>query len=192
MLSLFLRGKECHISIDSFSNVYEVLETREVADNFVYFLSNAMNSCKKSEIKEVVFASGPASFTSVRIINSIVKGLYISDKKIKFVGVSSFLSYLYIARNISKAGILAVPTMRGDFFISEYNDSRLSETRIKNLDELNKHEAPIFFDNDSIFNETNMAVVQIQLLDSDIPAKNKSYISDSLDPEYGFTPSFKF
>lgn len=192
MLSLFLRGKECHISIAGFSKVCALSETREVADNFVWFLAETIKNAGSPLVKKVVFAAGPSSFTSVRVVNSVVKGLYIADRNIRFLGVSTFLPYLYLVSKISKSGVVAIPTMRGDFFTARFKDGALLDSTIETIQELDAGNIDIYYDNNEIFEKVNLATIQVELLGSEIARKNKLFISSSLNPFYGYCPKFKF
>lgn len=191
ILSLFLRGKEFFISTESFSEVYTVLETRELADNIVDFLSVFLKKQSNQEIEKVVFSSGPGSFTSVRVLNSIVRGLYVAYPKIDFTSVSSFLPYFYSIYRTNSEGIIAVPTMRGDFFVSKFINQTLLETKVCSSEEINKYGCKIYYDNDEAFNCLNLAKLQIELLNSNIAEFNSSLISNSLDVDYGYCPEFK-
>ena len=192
ILSFFLRGKEFHVTTFEFSKVYEVAETREIADNIVYFLADAIEMSGNDEINTVIFPAGPGSFTTTRIINSMAKGLYVVNPSTKFISVSSFLTLLSIARNSSDVGALAIPTMRGDYFTTCYSDCMLQASKIESTEEINNYANNVYFDNDPIFSNINLAEAQHTVLSSNLVEKNKIFVSNSLEAVYGFCPIYKF
>ncbi|MDR3030995.1 MAG: hypothetical protein LBU35_01255 [Holosporales bacterium] len=189
ILSFFLRLKECHIYTNTFSKIYKITETREVADNILCFIQEAIENNENRDIEKLIFSSGPGSFTSVRIVNSIAKGLYIVNKATKFISVSSFLTYLYSLS--TGEGLIAIPTMRGDFFVAEYYDNILKEFEILSIEDIGKYRKNTIFEFDEAFNSQNLARNQFKVLSSELAVKNKSLVSDLLHVSYGFTPEYK-
>lgn len=190
-ISLFIKNKEFHVFGENFENVYGVNESRELADNLPVFLKDAISKDGNSDFETVIYSAGPASFTTVRIINSLLKGLLVARPALKFVGVSNFLTYMVIASKVSSRGILAIPTMRGDYFTSEYNDEKLQNPKILGLQNIEKHEGKVFFDEDTIYNDINLSKVQKSMLNSNFAVENSGCIKKSLEIDYGFTPEYK-
>ena len=186
ILSLFLRNKEFHVSCGEFEHIYKVTESREMADNVPAFLKETMDHIDFSKCSKVIFSSGPASFTTARIMNSLVKGLKISAPNLDFLGISNFLTYLYIASQHNSEGSIALPTMRGDYFYAAFSEKKLSDIEI--FSDLNQN---TILDSNEIFDNINMSTIQEKLSDDNIVKMNPNYIQNSLDINYGFTPEYK-
>jgi tRNA A37 threonylcarbamoyladenosine modification protein TsaB len=193
ILSYFVRGKEIHISTDGIASVYELSEPRELADKAVVFIKDATAKCSDKNIKKVVYSSGPASFTTLRIINSIAKGMFIAKPSIEFVGISNFLTYVSAAMTkLNANGLVAIPTMRGDYFTCEYLCDTLQNQQIQDMRSISKYSGHVLFDNDLIFDNINLALVQESVADSDLGRNNPTYVTQSIKTEYGFSPKYKF
>lgn len=186
ILSIFIRGKEFYVYTNTgISQIFTVSESRYLADNVVSFLASVL---KNDKLKKVIYSAGPGSFTTVRIINSILKGLYISDSSIEFIGVSNFLTYLSVVSKISNEGTIAIPTMRGDYFTCTYNEQILREQNIQNI---NEYSSNIYEDNNKVFENVNLAKIQNDILNSEFSPLNKKYIYSKIEINYGFTPEYK-
>jgi tRNA A37 threonylcarbamoyladenosine modification protein TsaB len=195
-LSYFLRGNEFHVATGGFSNIYRVLENRAMADNVASFINDALAKSSNEPIKTVIFQSGPASFTSRRIINSVAKGLAIFDKNIDFIGISSFLTYFSIASKVATQGIICIPTMRGDYFACEYDSKTIKKSKILDVASIAKCSISVYFEENLIFGGGNLA--EIQKMASDLMlAKSDSILIDNchvrrgiLNIDYGYTPEY--
>ena len=186
ILSLFIRNKEFHVAYGEFAHIYKVNESREMADSVPMLLKEVLDSVAFDECDDVLYSSGPASFTTARIMTSLVKGIAISQPALKFTGISNFLTYLYIALQTKSSGLLAIPTMRGDYFATAYQDDVLEDEII--MSELPKHAV---LDNDQMFELANFASVQINIINTNIAIINKKYTQNTLDINYGFTPEYR-
>ena len=186
ILSLFIRNKEFHVAYGDFAHIYKVTESREMADSVPVFLKEVLDFVAFEECDTVLYSSGPASFTTARIMTSLIKGFAISRADLKFIGISNFLTYLYIASQTKSSGLLAIPTMRGDYFASTYKDDALDDVKL-----LNDLPTVALLDNSQIFEPANLASVQINIINTNIAIINKEYIQNTLDINYGFTPEYR-
>jgi tRNA A37 threonylcarbamoyladenosine modification protein TsaB len=193
-ISIFIRGKEIHISTTEFEKVYSVEENRHLADRSPVFLKDAIMNNADKNIEGIIYSSWPHTFTTSRIITSIVKGMVICDNNIEITGVSSFLVYLALisANTHGGDGIISIPTMRGDYFTCEYHDNKLDEMKISSIHDLENTSLPIYYETDFIFKGQNLASIQKQILNSTISHVNLTYISDKLDIHYSYTPIYKY
>ncbi|MDR0632217.1 MAG: tRNA (adenosine(37)-N6)-threonylcarbamoyltransferase complex dimerization subunit type 1 TsaB [Holosporaceae bacterium] len=89
--------KRCSIAISYEDNLYEVNENVDAAANLVWLVDNLVKS-KNVDLKKIegiVVASGPGSFTGIRVAQSFAKGLALS---LKLPAVS--LSYFDVIESI--------------------------------------------------------------------------------------------
>lgn len=186
-LSLFIRNQEFHVCFGDVSRIYEPASARNLADSMPVFLADFLENVDFSLCRKVIFSSGPASFTASRIMNSVVKGLAVFRPDLEFFGISNFLTYMYIASRSRPDGCIAIPTMRGDYFCVEYCDGRLGSIKVADtLFQL------VILDNNEIFENINLANIQHAVIDSEVFKLNPSFMSRSLDIDYGFTPEYKY
>jgi tRNA A37 threonylcarbamoyladenosine modification protein TsaB len=167
--------------------VYEVAERRMMADHVVFFINDAIQKSAGDGIKTLIYQSGPTSFTTHRIINSIVKGFIIANRKLELIAVSSFLTYFLIASKEASNGLLCIPTMRGDHFTCEYKGSVFSAIKVQGDHQITTAASQIFFEDSSIFNGINLASHQINTMTSKNVDTNKI-------PEinYGHTLEYRY
>ena len=191
ILSLFINNGYCHIYTHENSYIYKLSQLNKMADKVPMYIKNSLPNYKLSKI---VYSAGPLSFTTLRVINSIIKGIKIVNKNIKFVGVSNFLTYLSLIETNNIKGLIAIPTYRGDYFVCTYDSNKkLSEISICNLDYFNNVACKLVLTNDisSIFPNMNLAQQQFKILYNDISIINKEFISNSTEIIYNITPIFK-
>jgi tRNA A37 threonylcarbamoyladenosine modification protein TsaB len=189
IISYFLRNKQFHIAAPDYTYIYEVSKTQDLADNIVVFLQDALEKSSDAPIDTLIFQAGPMSFTSHRIVNSIAKGFCIVDKKIKFIAVSSFFTYFLITSQKTQKGTICIPTMRGDYFTQKYNNFNFDEVKIQNLTGC---EEPIYIEQDLIFNNKNLAEIQIMTLNIKINNINRFITHKILNVNYGYTPEYNY
>ncbi|MDR0640559.1 MAG: hypothetical protein LBF65_02410 [Holosporales bacterium] len=185
-LSYFIRGKEFHVEHGDVSEIREASQTHELADKIIKFLSN-LSGVK--DIKKVILQSGPASFTTLRSIYSIVKGISVTNKDIEIVTVPSFLTYLSIASRYSNSGLLAIPTMRGDFFTCRYVNNMLDKMIIRHIGNTEDH---LYTENNTIFNSINLASRQKELIDTELFPRNTFRITDNAEIIYEDSTIYKY
>ncbi|MBR1944546.1 MAG: hypothetical protein IJ848_03715 [Alphaproteobacteria bacterium] len=152
------------------------------------------NSLPKYKLKKIIYSSGPLSFTTLRVINSIIKGIKIVNKEVEFVGVSNFLTYLSLIEPNNTEGLIAIPTYRGDYFTCTYDSKRkLSDISICNLENFNNVANKLLLTNDIsvLFKNRNLAQQQFKILYNDISFINKKFIKFSTEVIYNITPIFK-
>ena len=204
--SFFVYNNNQKSSVHVFSTeknmIFEVSEPRKIADNIALFIENTLPS---TPIDEVIFSTGPSSFTTTRVINSVIKGMKIVNPSTKFIGVSTFLTYLSIINKPN--GLIALPTFRGDYFTSEFNNYILSDIEIHDLEYVKKYNSILdtcilntcILDTNildtSILNVYNYNLAKQQFitshLDDNSIANNTKFISNELDIGYQITPVFR-
>lgn len=192
-ISLFLKGKEFHITCGKIENIYVENETSNLADNVPLFISDIISKTDINNLENLVYSSGPSSFTSIRIINSIVKAFAISFPKVKFLGLSHFLTYLYVLNDAYSRGVIAIPTMRGDYFTTLFNNKKLNNINIEKIPfKYSQLNDPVIFESSNILPNINMAKAQLLLLNTDFVAFNPRFINTALSINYGFTPEYSY
>lgn len=162
-----------------------------MADKVPMYIKNSLPNYKLSK---VIYSAGPLSFTTLRVINSIIKGIKIVNKDIEFIGVSNFLTYLSLIETNNTEGLIAIPTYRGDYFVCTYDAyKKLSKISICNLDYFNNVVCKLILTNDIsiLFKNMNLAQQQFKILYNDISIINKDFINNSTEIIYNITPIFK-
>ncbi len=185
ILSIFIRDKEFHISTEAYGEVHKVTETRGMADKIPALFSEFLNKIEFNIIDTIVYSTGSASFTTTRIVNSLVKGIKVARPDIKFIGVSNFLTYIQVLKYTRPSGTIAIPTMRGDYYICEYVRGKIAKTYIS--EELYKEtimDSAIGLDN------VNLASLQIKAIHSELVDNNDKYIINNLETKYTYNPEY--
>ena len=182
VFSFFLNNEYCYVYTYEASYIYHVSELQKIADKVPMFIENSLPN---TEISKVLYSAGPLSFTTTRIVNSVIKGMKIVNSNIEFIGISNFLTYLSIIGNDN--GIIAIPTYRGDYFISSYRDYKLSDISIDTIE--NKKSGNIY--SDDMFKTSQLAQQQFLVLNTNIEKVNRKFITYSTDILYNITPIFK-
>lgn len=177
ILSIFLHGKQFHIASDTQMKIYHIDNQYTISDCIVPFIHDFLKN-ESNNIETVFFPSGPSSFTSIRIINAIVKGLCISNQNIKHIGISNFLTYIY-TKNLP-SGRVSIPTFRGDFFVADYTNWKITRDYLADCSEMLD------------FDGHNLAFNQIHVINSTVGIQNQAFVTNSFDINYGFTPTFRF
>ena len=185
ILSLFIRNKEFHLSGGSFEQLSRIEETRGMADKVPELFKTFINQINFSEIDTVLYSSGPASFTTARIMNSMLKGIKIVRPDIEFVGISHFVTYLSIIAKQHEQGTIAIPTMRGDYFTCRFVDSKLEEMNIST-----KLSNDVILSNNEILANMNLAKQQYSISNTDILKRNMDFVTHDLEIDYGITPKY--
>ncbi len=185
-VSIFLKGKEFHVVYGNLEDIYIETETRNLADNIPLFISKYL----VDNLENLIYSSGPCSFTAIRIINSIVKAFFIFFLTAKYWGISHFLTYLKVLSEIYSKGTIAIPTMRGDYFTSQFNNNKLENINIKNLQLQNN--GLVFIENSNLFSNINLAKTQMDLLNTPFALLNSHFIDTDLKINYGFTPEYSY
>lgn len=185
ILSLFIRNKEFHIYSDNFEQVCRVEETRGMADKIPICFKKFISQINFRGVDTILHSSGPASFTTARIMNSMLKGIKVTCPSMKFIGISNFITYLSILLPKSEQGAIAIPTMRGDYFVCTYLDNKLSEMKLEVAPK-----AGIIYSNDKIFNNINLALQQYNIYNRDILSNNSNFVTYDLSINYGITPEY--
>ncbi len=113
-------------------------------DNCITFLS----------ISLLVIGCGPGSFTSIRVLISAAKGIYLSNKHIKILGINSLAGLAMSALNEAKIRnfeyiIASVDTKRNDQFlqlfkINNCNERLLPISAINNIKPVKLEKFPVY------------------------------------------------
>ncbi len=191
IFSFFINNEFCYIYTNDNSYTYKLSQLNKMADKVTMYIKNSLPNYK---LEKIIYSAGPLSFTTLRVINSIIKGIKIVNNNTEFIGVSNFLTYLSIIANNNNEGLIAIPTYRGDYFICTYDVyNKLSEVSISNLDYFNNvvYKTILTSDISNLFKNINLAQQQFKILYSNISIINKKFINYSTDVIYNITPTFK-
>lgn len=186
ILSLFIRDKEFHLSCNGFEQLCKIAETRGMADKVPEIFRTFIKQINFSEIDTILYSSGPASFTTARIMNSMLKGIKVVHPGMKFVGISHFVTYLSIIMKQHTQGAIAIPTMRGDYFICRFVGSQLDKMHISN--EISNDD--VITSNSLLLSNINLATQQYCINNGDIFKRNMDFITYILEIDYGITPEY--
>ena len=191
VFSFFINSEYCHVYTSEKSYIYKLSQLNKMADKVPMYIKNSLNNYK---VTKIIYSSGPLSFTTLRVINSIIKGIKIVNKNIEFIGVSNFLTYLSLTEKNNTEGLIAIPTYRGDYFICTYDfNKKLSDISISSLENFNNVANKLLLTNDisSLFKNMNLAQQQFKILYNNISFINKEFINTSTEVIYNITPIFK-
>ncbi len=186
ILSLFIRNKEFYLSSNGFEQFCKIDAPRGLADKVPDVFKTFIGQINFSEIDTILYSSGPASFTTARIMNSMLKGIKVARPDMRFVGISHFVTYLSIVMKQHEQGTIAIPTMRGDYFMCRFVGSQLEKMYISN-EVLNDN---VISSNSPILTNINLATQQYCVSNIDILKRNTSFITYDLEIEYGITPEY--
>ena len=182
MLSFFIISNCCHVYSENKLRIHKIAEPHRIADLIPLFLSTELQS-----IDKVVFPLGPLSFTTVRIVSSIVKALNIVYPNAKFIGVSNFLTFFYAVRK--NCDVIAINSYRGDFHYRSVTNDTFSEQAVGVADEIRQAYKNPLFDTDLLSSDTNLAFAQYASLYAG--CTNEELIRETTDIEYAFTPIYR-
>jgi tRNA A37 threonylcarbamoyladenosine modification protein TsaB len=186
MLAIFLNGKKCYAATRQTEKTIECGSVRTVSDVLVPMLSEFHEI---SEVNRVIFPVGPGSFTSIRVVLSVIKGFSIAGaSRISLSPVSSFLPFFLALPESVKTGTLAISTGRGDYFCSRF-DAFIIENQFSIISSISEIE-DIFLDSDEIFSNVNLAGVMLRNIDSPRAIANTRNATSLDEPVYGFSPDY--
>ena len=191
VFSFFINNEYCHIYTNEKSHIYKLSQLNKMADKVPMYIKNSL---PKYKLSKIIYSAGPLSFTTLRVINSIIKGIKIVNKDIEFIGVSNFLTYLSLIQTNNDEGLIAIPTYRGDYFTCTYDSNKkLSDILICNLEYFNNVAYKLILTNDIsiLFKNMNLAQQQFKILYNNISVINNKFISNSTEIIYNITPVFK-
>lgn len=162
--------------------VYKVYEQHKIADLTPLFLGNEFYNLDK-----VIFPLEPLSFTTVRVVNSVVKALKIVYPTTRFIGVSNFLTYFHVVNGSCDA--IAINSYRGDFYYRSIANGKFSKQAVATMDELKHKYKKTIFDVDLLQADTNLAFVQYSALYNS--HATKEFIHEGIEVEYTYTPHYR-
>ncbi|MDR1609705.1 MAG: hypothetical protein LBR78_02535 [Holosporales bacterium] len=160
-LSYFLRGNELHILAGEISKIYHIENANDIADVTPALIYNTIVQNQSQDVRKIIYPIGPGSFTATRTISSIATGFSIANPTIEIIGVSSFLAYVSVASKTSLHYAIAIPTMRGDFFIYETSKGSLGDYKIASAANITQRNLAVFYPASEIFTNINLAATQI-------------------------------
>ncbi len=192
MLSFFLCHNCCHIFSPYISRMHVLADAYKIADIAPLLLSDEI---RKTNIIEVVYSAGVLTFTTQRIVTSIVKALNVVHPKARFISVSNFLTYFYIKKSCDA---IVINSYCGNFFYREVIDGKLSEQSSDLLETLKSKYKNIVMDSDILNNDTNLAYMQYVALCNyfngeipDVINDEKGLIKETIEIEYSSTPLYR-
>jgi tRNA A37 threonylcarbamoyladenosine modification protein TsaB len=180
MLSIFVNGHKYFVSSEKYAEEILGLE------NVVSVIQKIMS---KNENK-VVFSAGPDTFTSMRVIGSIVKGISLCAPQMTFLSISNFLTLFSLVPNDIDSGTIAIDTMRGDFYCMDFTGILLNGYRLIREEELSSNNGYVLYNNK--IRDKNLAISQIETLKNEKFKANMHLISKSIGINYGNTPQYKY
>ncbi|MDR1488659.1 MAG: hypothetical protein LBI26_02885 [Holosporales bacterium] len=160
ILSIFIRGTNCYIANESEEVRTQCDSIQNVSEDLIVFMQNFLEKFSSKIIEKLVISSGPSSFTSMRVLNSIAKAFGLSLRNVKLVFISSFRTYLFSLPPSIRSGTIAISTMREDFFCMDFLNKELLNYRISPFI---KEVSDFFRDSDPIFDRANLASVQLKV-----------------------------
>ncbi|MDR2074767.1 MAG: hypothetical protein LBP31_00930 [Holosporales bacterium] len=180
MLSIFVNGHKYFVSSK------KCAEKILGSENVISVIQKIMS---KNE-DEIIFSSGPDTFTSMRAIGSIMKGMSLCAPQMTFLSISNFLTLFSLVPNDVTFGTIAINTMRGDFYCMSFTGMLLNNYRLIREEELNSNDDYVLYNN-KIENK-NLATVQIEMLKSEKFNANVRLVSKSTEINYGIIPQYKY
>ena len=187
ILSLFIRENEFHISNGNVDRIYAVEERCRLADMIPRALTDYLSDIDFNLINTLIYSNGPDTFTTLRIMASLIKGISIVRSDIRLISMSNFLTYIYKASEYSLTGSIAIPTQRGDYFVCDYTREGESEVQIHNT--LNPS---VLLHTSQIFKNINLAQTQYEYyISSDAKTDIRGEFA-STEIRYGIDPIYKY
>ena len=126
------------------------------------------NSITFKSISFLVVGCGPGSFTGIRSIISAAKGIYMSNKHIKVLGINSLAGLAMSALNEAKLRnieyiIASIDTKRDDQFlqlykINNYNNRLLPFSAINNIQPISLENFPFYIRQNKLASENFLVV----------------------------------
>ena len=192
MLSFFLCNNCCHIFSPNTSRMHALSDAYKIADVAPLLLSDEI---RNKNITKVIYSAGVLTFTTQRIVNSIIKALKLVNPNVRFISVSNFLTYFH-ANKDCKA--IAINSYCGSFYYREVIDGKLSGQSTDSLENLESKYKNVIIDADLLNNNVNLAYMQYVALcdyfNGEIPNiinDKDGLIKESVDIEYSSTPIYK-
>jgi tRNA A37 threonylcarbamoyladenosine modification protein TsaB len=180
MLSIFVNGHKYFVATEKYE------EGIWGAEKIIPVLEKTITK----EEGKIVFSSGPDTFTSIRVIGSIVKGISLCAPQMTFLAVSNFLTlFSLVPKNINSGGI-SIDTMRGDFYGMDFTGVLLTNYRLLRKEEWRENDSYVLYNNE--IDDRNLAVAQVKMLDSAKFKANQHLVSKSLKINYGTIPRYKY
>lgn len=185
ILSIAICNNKCYIATEQFTNSVVCQDIRNTSE----VMLDLMTQTTSKKFDTLIFSSGPGSFTTMRVIGSIVKGIRLCHPNIEIVAISTFLSLFSLVPLDQLNGSIAINTLRGNFYCMDFHQLKLYNERI--IDSTLTNNA-FFFDTELISSEINLAEQQINLLNTDKFIQNQQLIQYSTNINYGTRPTYTF
>ncbi len=185
ILSIAICDNKCYIAtkqlvIDAVCN-----DIRHTSERMLELLTQIITD----KFDTLIFSSGPESFTTMRVIGSVVKGIKLCYPNIEIIAISTFLSLFSIISLNQQNGSIAINTRRGDFYCMDFHELRLYNKRIINS---NFKRNTVFIDAELTRNKINLAEQQIKLLNTEKFIQNQQLIQHFTNIDYGTNPIYTF
>jgi tRNA A37 threonylcarbamoyladenosine modification protein TsaB len=190
IVSLFLSSTKYSLAVDDLTYTIEILAPRNTSSEVIQSLADLFAKRNVKNVKEIIYSSGPGSFTSLRVAASIASGLSLVFKNAKMFAMPTFLPYAYILHKKDITGTIAIDSRIGTYHIIDYKGRTLKNYTIINKTTALEQEN-IFFEDDSVFAEVDFSIIQIELLNSDFYTANNKFVKQGLQLSYGSTPKYK-
>jgi hypothetical protein len=155
-----------------FSCIYEVKSKEDFGDSVVDFLADALRYHDQNNVTKLVLQFIPLSFTCFRTIHSIAKGIRLSNKEVKIIFVSSFLTYFSVVSQYINSGVMAILSANGKIFTCRYSDSKLMDIIVRNSSDIDG----VIYVDDCVDFGINLARKQREALNANVVYNNSSHI----------------
>ena len=172
ILSIFIRDKELHISTPDFARIQKVSRTCAMAETIAGLFGEVMLRQRINDISEIIYSSGPASYTTTRIMTSVIKGFQVVKPEITPAGILTFSTYLSMLPE-DKEGFIAIPSMRGVYYVAKFE-----RHKILSINEFKDLPPKTYSIDDEIFQAENLAIRQYKTYKNQILNQGNSLVKN--------------
>ena len=162
----------------------------ELSEIIIPIIKNFMknNSITFQNISFLFVGCGPGSFTSIRTVISAAKGIYLSNKHIKILGINSLAGLAMSALNEAKKRkieyiLASIDTKRNDQFlqlfkVNNFNERLLPFSAINNIKPIKSENFPVYIKENKLVVENFLFVGFISKL-SKIKSSNINFSKET-------------